>query len=315
MIVRGSEGNYSKAEEEIVKKDRFYDFLIYLTVPIQYILMIVFLFQINEPNLTGFEIGGRITAFGIMCGLFGINIAHELGHRRTQLEQWMSKSLLLTSLYMHFFIEHNQGHHKNVSTPDDPASADKWEIIYFFWIKSIILSYISAWKIETKNMKRRGHRFFSLKNEMIVYHLFQGSLLAIIFAAFGLQTMIYFMLTALMGALLLETVNYIEHYGLRRTKVEGKNHYEKVQPVHSWNSNHYLGRILTFELTRHSDHHADASRKYQVLRHFEETPQMPLGYPGMMLLSFVPPLFFMVIHPVINRFEQNRDNWEGLSDA
>lgn len=310
ILLKGSEENFSKAEEEILKKDRIYDYLVYLTVPIQYTLLLLFLIQIGEPNLTTFEIIGRISAYGIICGIFAINVGHELGHRRKEYEQWMAKALLLSTLYMHFFIEHNQGHHKNVSTPDDPASAKKWDIVYFFWFKSVALSYLSAWEIETKNMKRRGHAFFSLKNEMIVYTLLQTGLLLAIFIIFGLSTMLYFIIGAVMGFLFLETVNYIEHYGLRRNKVEGKKHYEKVQPIHSWNSNHYLGRILLFELTRHSDHHADASRKYQVLRHFDEAPQMPLGYPGMMLLSFFPPLFFMVIHPKIEEFEKKKEIFE-----
>ena len=101
-----------------------------------------------------------------------------------------------------------------------------------------------------------------------------------------------------MGFLLLETVNYIEHYGLRRKKVNEK-HFEQVLPIHSWNSNHTIGRLLLLELTRHSDHHYRASRKYQILRHFDDSPQMPTGYPGMMLLALVPPLWFRVMHKQI----------------
>jgi len=306
MIFRGSEENFSKAEEEMVKADKFYDYLIYSIVPCQYLLLVIFLFQVNEPGLSTFETIGRITAMGLMCVSLGINVAHELGHRRSKFEQFLSKSLLLSTLYLHFFIEHNQGHHKNVSTPDDPASAKKWDILYLFLVKSVVFSYISAWKIEANNMKRKGFRFFSLKNEMIVYTIIQIVFLSIICFFFGKLVTFYFICAASLGFLLLETVNYVEHYGLSRNKVEGKHHYEKVQPIHSWNSNHYLGRILLFELTRHSDHHADASRKYQVLRHFEEAPQMPLGYPGMILLSFFPPLFFIMVHPIIDRFEKEK---------
>lgn len=307
MLIRGNEENFSKAEEEIVKEDKIYDYLIYSIVPTQYILLILFLFQVGESGLTNFETFGRILAMGIMCASLGINVAHELGHRRSKFEQFLSKSLLLSTLYLHFFIEHNQGHHKNVSTPEDPASAKKWDILYLFWIKSVVLSYVSAWKIESNNMKRKGVSFFSFQNEMIVYTFIQIAFVLAIYLFFGAWVMLYFVCAATMGFLFLETINYIEHYGLRRNKVEGKRHYEKVQPIHSWNSNHYLGRILLFELTRHSDHHADASRKYQVLRHFDEAPQLPLGYPGMILLSFVPPLFFMVVHPIIEQFEKNKE--------
>ena len=108
------------------------------------------------------------------------------------------------------------------------------------------------------------------------------------------------MLSALIGALLLETVNYIEHYGLTRQQTTN-NQYDRVQPAHSWNSNHVLGRLLLFELSRHSDHHYMASRKYQILRNVDEAPQMPTGYPGMMLLSLFPTLWFNVMHAQMNK--------------
>jgi alkane 1-monooxygenase len=108
------------------------------------------------------------------------------------------------------------------------------------------------------------------------------------------------MASACIGFLLLETVNYIEHYGLQRKKTaEG---YERAMPEHSWNSSHILGRLMLFELSRHSDHHYLASRKYQVLRHHEDAPQMPTGYPGMMILSLIPPLWFSVMHKRMERF-------------
>jgi alkane 1-monooxygenase len=109
-----------------------------------------------------------------------------------------------------------------------------------------------------------------------------------------------FIAAALMGGMLLETVNYIEHYGLSRNKTSEES-YERVQPHHSWNSNHVIGRLMLFELSRHSDHHYLASRKYQVLRHMDQAPQMPTGYPGMILLSLVPPLWFKVMHSEIKK--------------
>jgi alkane 1-monooxygenase len=112
--------------------------------------------------------------------------------------------------------------------------------------------------------------------------------------------MLCFIAAALMGGLLLEAVNYIEHYGLLR-KPSGDKGFERVKPEHSWNSDHVLGRLLLFELSRHSDHHYLASRKYQVLRHFDEAPQMPTGYPGMILLALVPPAWFRVMHRTLER--------------
>ncbi|MGE0638614.1 MAG: alkane 1-monooxygenase [Bacteroidia bacterium] len=307
-----SKANMSEAEEEMALNDPYYDWMLYALVPLQYIFLVIFLFQVKEPGLSSFEIAGRVITMGIGCGVVGINLAHELGHRIKGYERFMSKALLLTTMYMHFYIEHNRGHHKNVSTEKDPASADRGEVVYFFWFKSIIFSYISAWHLEMEKLKKNGHSFFSIHNEMIRFQLIQLALLAVIYFVFGLMPMIYFLVASLIGILLLETINYVEHYGLRRKKT-GPDSFEKVLPVHSWNSNHPIGRIVLFELTRHSDHHYKASRKYQVLRHFEEAPQMPLGYPAMVLMALVPPLWFSVMHKQIDEYRKQLPEGSALA--
>ena len=203
---------------------------------------------------------------------------------------------------MHFFIEHNRGHHKNVSTDEDPASARRGEMLYAFWMRSVVTGWISAWKIENIRLAKLNLSWYSLRNEMLIYQFIQVGLLVLITLLFGWQAMLAFVAAATIGFLLLETVNYIEHYGLRRKKVDGE-YYEKVMPVHSWNSDHPIGRLMLFELTRHSDHHYMASRKYQILRHFDKSPQMPTGYPGMMILSLFPPLWFKVMHAHIDKYK------------
>ena len=295
LFVGPDNSNNTTEQEAYLKEDKTYDVLLYLIVPIQYGFLVFFLFSIEEKGLSLFDLIGRISGMGIMCGVLGINVAHELGHRSNKFEQFLAKSLLLTSLYMHFFIEHNRGHHKNVSTPEDPASARYGEVLYAFWIRSVINSYKSAWRLEFQRLRKLGLRKYSLRNEMLQFQLIQIGLVGLVFAFFGLKIMIYFISAATIGFLLLETVNYIEHYGLTR-KASKEGRYERVLPAHSWNSDHIMGRLLLFELSRHSDHHYLASRKYQILRHMENSPQMPTGYPGMMLLTLIPPLWFAVIH-------------------
>lgn len=302
LFTRGSTKNMNEVEEAIAKKDRVYDFLLYALVPMQYAIMYLFLSKISNNEMTLYEKIGMTTAYGISCGVLGINTAHELGHRNTKIEKVMSKMLLLTSLYMHFIIEHNRGHHKNVSTNEDPASSRFGESVYAFYIRSIRDSWLSAWKLEAKKLSKNQHPFWSQHNEMIRFQLFQLTLISSIAMAFGWQTLLFFVAGAGMGCLLLETVNYIEHYGLRRKKVN--DYYERTLPVHSWNSNHPIGRLLLFELSRHSDHHYMASRKYQILRHFDESPQMPTGYPGMMVLSLIPPLWFYVMNKKIDAYRK-----------
>ncbi|MEO9743170.1 MAG: alkane 1-monooxygenase [Ekhidna sp.] len=294
--------NLTPGKEDQSKDAAIYDLQLYVMVPIQIALLVTFLFSMQEAGLTLVDKIGRITSMGLMCGVIGINVAHELGHRKTRYEQFMAKCLLLTSLYMHFFIEHNRGHHKNVSTKEDPSSARYGEILYTFWVRSVVFAYLSAWSLEAKRLRKKGKPAFSFRNEMLQFQIIQVLFTVAVGLLFGWIVMGYFILAAVMGFLLLETVNYIEHYGLERDKKGDV--YERVMPHHSWNSDHKLGRIILFELSRHSDHHYIASRKYQILRHIEESPQMPTGYPGMMILAIIPPLWFSIMNPRIRKIKK-----------
>lgn len=305
LFLKPSASNLSKTQESLAKKDFFYDFLLYLVVPFQVGFLIWFCYSLDPENDSTLEIIGKTWSMGIACGVLGINVGHELGHRNTAAEKFMAKILLLTSLYTHFIIEHNRGHHKNVGTKEDPATARYGESIYFFIPRSIIMTWISAWKIEAQTLKNSGRSFFSIHNEMIRFQVLQIGLVLAIYFLFEWQTALLFLASALIGIFLLETVNYIEHYGLSRKQfANGK--YERVRPAHSWNSNHPLGRLLLFELSRHSDHHYLASRPYQVLRHHDDSPQLPTGYPGMIALAYLSPLWFRVMHRRIEEF--NRSN-------
>ncbi len=300
LLIKPDSKNLDQVEEELAKKNKAYDFILYLAVILQYYSLWLFLSNFDFSNLTSLDIIGRVVSMGLLCGSFGINVAHELGHRVNVFEQFLAKLLLLTSLYMHFFIEHNKGHHKHVATPHDPSTAKLNQSLYFFWPQTLIGTYKSAWHIAIQEAKKKNKLFYQVNNEMFVFQLIQITFLFCIYYFFGFPITLLFMLSALIGALLLETVNYIEHYGLTRQQTTN-NQYERVQPAHSWNSNHVLGRLLLFELSRHSDHHYMASRKYQILRNVDEAPQMPTGYPGMMLLSLFPTLWFNVMHAQMNK--------------
>ncbi|MFM2139133.1 MAG: hypothetical protein RJA57_1440 [Bacteroidota bacterium] len=298
LMLRPDASNLSKAEEELARTNRFYDLLLYAVVPLQYTALFLFLISFERDHPGRADTIGRIGVMGLLCGSFGINVAHELGHRVNRWEQTLAKALLLTSLYMHFFTEHNKGHHKRVATPEDPSSARYNEPVYLFYFRTIFTGIASAWHIAAAECRKKGRSVISLHNELILFFLIQASFIVAIYWIYGGRATLYFGLAALIGILLLETVNYIEHYGLQR-KVTTPGNYERAMPAHSWNSNHVIGRILLFELSRHSDHHYLASRKYQVLRNFEEAPQMPTGYPGMILLSLIPPAWFAVMNKKI----------------
>ncbi|MEZ4775514.1 MAG: alkane 1-monooxygenase [Bacteroidia bacterium] len=302
QFISGTEENLPPEIEEQNKNRRLFDLLLYLNLPIQYGLLGYFLFVFRTETLTPWEMAGMILSMGMACGSLGINVAHELGHRAKKSEQRMAQALLLTSLYMHFFIEHNRGHHKYVATPLDPATARKGETVYAFWFRSISGGYLSAWKLEKQRLLKLGKPFVSFDNQMIWFQLIELVFVGMIGLIFGLPAMFAFLGAALVGIIELETVNYLEHYGLMRKEVSA-GVYERVLPRHSWNTNRTVGRILLYELTRHSDHHFLASRKYQVLRHFEESPQLPQGYPGMMILTLIPPVWFRIMHRQLHKIE------------
>ena len=292
--------NIKEDEEPQRTKVRFFDFLLYLNLPILYALIAFLLYTINTVPLSNFEIIGMVLSVGIINGGLGINVAHEIGHRSGTFNQVVSQLLLLPNLYMHFNIEHNRGHHKWVSTPKDPATSRKNEIFYFFWFRTVIFGFLSAWNIEKTDRIKKGLSPYSLTNKMIQFVLIQLGALVGLYLLSNLFTVGIAIVVAILGFTMLELVNYIEHYGLVR-KLLPNGRYESVQEHHSWNSNHEIGRVLLYELTRHSDHHFKSTRKYQVLRHFDTSPQLPYGYPGSMILALFPPIWFGIMNKQLEK--------------
>lgn len=287
--------NTPEEQEETRSNLFFFDFLLYLHLPIILGLVWFYFSTISTAALATYELVGLTIGMGIMLGTFGINIAHELGHRTKWYDVLMARLLLLPNLYMHFTTEHNLGHHKNVATPKDPSSARFGEMIYTFLFRSVFGVYREAWKLENRRLAREGLSTFHWSNQMIWFQVIQLAYLILVGWIFGWQIIPFAIIIGIGGIFMLESVNYIEHYGLRRKQLKS-GRYEPVQPYHSWNSEHAMGRIFLFELTRHSDHHFKASRKYQILRHFDEAPQLPTGYPGSVLLALVPPLWFSIMN-------------------
>ncbi len=300
LFLKPDHDSLDQTTQALIKEDFAYDLIVYMIVPMQLAFLFFFLTIVATVELAPTTLLGLTVSMGIMCGVFGINVGHELGHRSKKYERIFAKILLMTSLYMHFYIEHNRGHHKHVATHNDPASARYNENIYCFFFRSIVFSYISAWRIEIDRLKKKALPIFSPKNEMLLFHFIQGVFLAAIWYFFGNKALFSFLGAASIGILLLEAVNYIEHYGLERQKTSS-DHYERVKPHHSWNSDHIVGRVLLFELSRHSDHHYLASKKYQTLTYHEDSPQMPTGYPGMIITALIPPLWFRIMHPLIQK--------------
>ena len=287
--------NYSPVQVEKRLRNKFFDLLLYLNVPIVYGALVFSLYKITHYNLPLYEIAGMTLSLGVILGANGINVAHELGHRKNWWERILGKTLLIPSHYTHFYIEHNHGHHLNVGTSADPSTAKYNQNLFSFWGQSVFGTYQKAWEIQVNLNDIESRPILSWKNDMFWFAIIQMSYLIAVQIYFGLLGVLLALFAGIIGFLLLETINYIEHYGLRRNSlISGRP--ERVSEKHSWNSNHILGRIILYELTRHSDHHFKSQKKYQVLENHDTSPQLPFGYPTCMVLAFFPPLWFAVMN-------------------
>ena len=287
--------NYTEPEIQNRIKNKWFDILLYLNVPIVYSSLVFTLYKISHSDLSLSEVIGTTLSLGIILGSNGINVAHELGHREKVLERILGKILLIPSHYTHFFIEHNHGHHLHVSTPEDPSTAKYNQNLYLFWFQTVMGTYIKAWQIQKKLNQIENRTWYSIKNDMIWFTIIQISYLFSVYYFFDFIGFIVGLFSGAVGFLLLETINYIEHYGLKRNQL-ASGRYERVSEKQSWNSNHVLGRIILYELTRHSDHHYKSQKKYQILEYHDVSPQMPFGYPTSMVLSFFPPIWFAIMN-------------------
>lgn len=278
-----------------LSRSRTADWPLYLALPVQ-VGLILFLLQAMQAAEPLWVKLGWVVSVGLSAGGLGIVVAHELVHRRQRFEYWLGKLLLMTVLYMHFAIEHVRGHHARVATDADPASARLGQSVYGFVLQSVWRQWPSAWQLEVDRLQKKQLPVWSLHNEMLGMVLCQGLWLIGIAFFFGLTGLLAAVSIAVIAFTLLEVVNYVEHYGLRR-KVDAAGRLEPVRSHHSWNSDHRMSRILLFELPRHTDHHMNGSRPYQTLHSVEGAPQLPAGYPAMVLLALIPPLWFRIMNP------------------
>jgi len=304
LFTPASTENVPQIAEESRSKRMFFDCLLYANAPLLFSIVAWYLWTLSGQILSTAEVLGLTLSVGVVVGVCGINVAHELGHRANKTEQLLAQIMLLPSLYQHFFVEHNRGHHKHVATDEDPASARLGENVFGFWLRSVSKGWQSAWALERERLAKYDLPEASWSNAMLRYSLFQTLWLAGIFFLFGWKGLLGAGAIAMVGFLLLETVNYIEHYGLRR-QILPNGRPEPVSPRHSWNSDHELGRIFLYELTRHSDHHFKSTRKYQILRHLDESPQLPFGYPTSILLALMPPIWFRLMDKRVSQHATN----------
>ena len=278
-----------------LQADPWYRWIVLAYLPAQYAVLAWSLWYAATHDIGRVGLVGLGSTLGIVTGV-GINAAHELGHKREDLEHWASKVALAPTLYGHFFVEHNWGHHKRVATREDPASSRMGESYYRYWPRTVVGSLRSAWGIERARLRRKGARVVSHRNRVLHAWAFSVVVWGATVALGGPRLLVVIAVQGVVGFSLLEAVNYVEHYGLVRQK-DSHGRYERVTPQHSWNNNHVVTNLMLYQLQRHSDHHENPARRFVALRHVDEAPQLPAGYAAMILLALVPPLWRRVMDP------------------
>jgi alkane 1-monooxygenase len=242
-------------------------------------------------------------SIGIANGMLCIPVAHELMHRHGRLDHGAADVLMLSVSYPHFCIEHVHGHHRNVATPADPATARFGETFYRFYHRTLAGSVASAWRIERERLRRRGLPRWSSANRMLRYGLSLAAIYSLIALGFGAIGVAFFAAQSVIAFSTLEMINYVEHYGLTRREVT-RGRYEPVRPWHSWDSPYRVSNWMLFNLGRHADHHCHTNKGYADLQDLPEAPQLPTGYFGLFLLPLCPPLWRRVMHPRVHAWRR-----------
>lgn len=297
-IVGTDENNHPESAVAALEARPYYRWLVYLYIPLHYAVLFWGCWMLINGGLGWFGMIGLTLSIGLV-GTGGINAAHELGHKKPALDRWLSRIALAPVANGHFYVEHNKGHHRRVATPEDPASSRFGESFYKFYPRTVIGSIASAWDIEKQRLARMGHGAWHWRNENLQNWAMTVVLWSVIIVWLGWAILPFLIVQAIYGISLLDVVNYLEHYGLCRQKLDD-GRYERCQPHHSWNSNHIVSNLFLYQLQRHSDHHANPTRSYQALREFEDAPQLPSGYAAMIVLAYFPPLWRKVMdHRVV----------------
>lgn len=283
----------------------FHRIITWMWVPIQIGVIFTFIAIAGTDMRSESEMIASMIAVGLLTGGVGITYAHELMHQTNKFERSLSEILMTSTLYGHFCIEHVHGHHIHVGTPKDPVSAAYGQSFYKFYPRAVFGSFASAWRIQRDRMARRNQWFYGLSNPFWSYLLAYAVYFGVSYALAGWFGVALFALQAFVAFTLLEIINYVEHYGLRRRQL-ADGRYERVQPRHSWNASHTFTNYFLINLQRHSDHHKHPQRRYPVLQHYkdDEAPQLPFGYPTMLIMSLLPPLWFRVMNPRVERWRE-----------
>lgn len=290
-----------------LSKEVFYRILTLLCLPLQIASIIYGGHVLMTHEFSWVGQFGWILSVGTVGAIVAINVGHELIHKEPKIEQWAGGLLFSCVCYGSFKVEHVRGHHVNVSTPADASSSRYGQTLYSFLPHAYLHNFLNAWKLEAAKLKRKGKNPLSLSNELIWWYAISFAFAGLCAFLWGWAGLGYFLAQSFVAFSLLEVINYIEHYGLHRRKLDN-GRYERTNVEHSWNSNYLLTNLFLFQLQRHSDHHANPKRRYQVLRHHDISPQLPSGYATMVVLALFPPMWFKIMNPRVEAYYQGEEH-------
>ncbi len=295
---------------------------LYINLPLLYILSFLALFMVTDLNpqwmiwlyryfgieimdakanlVQGDKLGLLLYTVPLFIATMGTNVGHELTHRkRKRFDMMVGNWLLALSWDCTFAIEHVYGHHKNVGYDDDPATASRNESLYLFILRGTIKAHKDAWKIEIGRLKRISKFPFTFSNKMIKGYLRSLAIYIAAYCVGGIPGMLIFVFWSVLAKVYLETINFVEHYGLVREVGQ------PVLPKHSWNSNHIISSSLLYNLNRHSAHHEKANLRYWELEAYPDAPTLPQGYLACLYLAFLfPPLFKRIMKPHLKKWDE-----------
>ncbi len=309
------------APEEMEKElegSVFYRFMLWVFVPMQYITILFCLALITNTSLGMYTFFGidfeplstsatvaLIIGVGLLAGT-GATPAHELCHHGNQFDRFMGQALMTPISMADFYVYHNFHHHIHVATPLDSATSAYGENFWKFALVSIVKKSIVAWKVESERLARKGSGWVSIDNKMIRITIAQFAWYGLLVTLFGWIGLAFAALLYVFPRMLLAAADFAEHYGLMRKKLEDGS-YEKIRAEHAWDDSMIISSFFMCQIDRHSDHHANVGRPYQILRVMEKAPRLPLGYLNILFVTMIPPLWRKIMHPIIEEFYDTAD--------
>ena len=299
--------NLDAETQRILGNVKIYRRLLFASIPLYAVGMAGVLWVVRHGGLPLWSLPLFLFGAGVTLGSV-ILVGHELGHGvGAKWDRRLGLIALALVGYGHFTIEHNRGHHRTVATPEDPASAPKGMGLYRFAQRELWGVFQGALEQQHAQLKRQGVPWWSLRNDLLVSWLLTLTWFGALTLWLGLIIVPALLLLCFFAWFALTMANYVEHYGLRRAKLENGK-YEPCQVHHSWNSSYAFTNLLSLHLQRHSDHHVNAAKPYQNLEHVADAPQLPSGYPGCFALALLPPLWFRVMNPRLSEHKSAHQN-------